>query len=360
MTEHIQPSASDEISLKDMILKIKEWIAYLKDQWWKIAIAGLVGGVIGFGYASIQPVTYTAKTTFVVEDAKSGPSLGGLASLAGQFGVDVGGGSSSSLLSTDNIIVYFKSVSLAKQVLLTPYDSSNQKSLADVYCQSHGLLDKWKNDEKIGPKISFPPYHFTKIYSRTQDSLLDIVINHIIKKQFIISRVDKKSSFFEVYTTMQDEKLAKIYSDELVKKAVTRYILTKTQRQKNAIEKLQFRADSIANLLYSQTSKAASIQVIGNTMDINPLYKIGTNVEIETSQRNKSMLAAIYTEVVKNLEVARFSLTQETPTIQIIDEPNYPLLKVKVSKFKTVLVWSWLFSFLMILYFLLKKFLKNR
>ena len=92
MTDNIQQSSSDEISLKDLILKIKKWFAYLKTQWWKIAIAGIIGGAIGFVYAWMQPITYTAKTTFVVEDAKSGGGLSGLASLAGQFGVDVGGG----------------------------------------------------------------------------------------------------------------------------------------------------------------------------------------------------------------------------------------------------------------------------
>ncbi|MEL4382958.1 Wzz/FepE/Etk N-terminal domain-containing protein, partial [Shewanella algae] len=82
---------SDEISLKELIQKIGEWYRYLKTQWWKIVIAGIIGGVIGFVYAWMQPITYTAKTTFVVEDAKSsGGGLNGLASLAGQFGVDVG------------------------------------------------------------------------------------------------------------------------------------------------------------------------------------------------------------------------------------------------------------------------------
>jgi len=110
MSTEITPQ-TDEISLKELILKIKEWVAYLKTQWWKIAIAGFMGGIIGFVYAWMQPITYTAKTTFVVEDAKSsGGNLGGLASLAGQFGVDVGsGGGGGGLLSGDNILLYFKS-----------------------------------------------------------------------------------------------------------------------------------------------------------------------------------------------------------------------------------------------------------
>jgi hypothetical protein len=48
-----------------------------------------------------------------------------LASLAGQFGVDVGGASGSAVvLSGDNILLYFKSESLAREVLLSKYDST--------------------------------------------------------------------------------------------------------------------------------------------------------------------------------------------------------------------------------------------
>ena len=71
MNENLPSPSSDEISLKELIQKIGEWYRYLKTQWWKIAIAGFIGGVIGFIYTWMQPITYTAKTTFVVEDAKS-------------------------------------------------------------------------------------------------------------------------------------------------------------------------------------------------------------------------------------------------------------------------------------------------
>ena len=43
---------NDEISLKELIYKGKEWTGYLLTQWWKIVIAGIVGALLGFG---IQP-----------------------------------------------------------------------------------------------------------------------------------------------------------------------------------------------------------------------------------------------------------------------------------------------------------------
>ncbi|NBV14741.1 MAG: lipopolysaccharide biosynthesis protein, partial [Sphingobacteriia bacterium] len=47
------------------------------------------------------------------------------------------------------------------------------------------------------------------------------------------------------------------------------------------------------------------------------------------------LLNAIYTEVLKNLEMTRFSLLNETPVINIIDEPRYPLPQEKAQ----LLIW---------------------
>lgn len=340
---------SDEISLKELILKIGEWYHYLKTQWWKIAIVGILGGVIGFVYAWMQPITYTAKTTFVVEDAKSsGGGLSGLASLAGQFGVDFGSSAGGGLIAGDNILLYFKSESLAREVLLSPWDSVSRISLADKYIETHGLKKSWGKNDKIGV-ISFPLDKKNQTYSRLQDSLLQVIINdHILKKQFAIAKVDKKAGFIELSITMENEQLAKKYGDELVAIAVKRYIDLKTSRQQKTVDKLQARADSIGNLLNKKTATSASLQTSSATMDVNPLYKTNTIVATELTTRDKTMLATVYAEVVKNLELAKFTLSQETPVIQIVDESNLPLQKNKENKILTTILVAFLFSFLLI------------
>lgn len=334
MNENIS-SSSDEISLKELIQKIGEWYRYLKTQWWKIAIAGIIGGAIGFVYAWMQPITYTAKATFVVEDAKSsGGSLGSLASLTGQFGIDLGTSAGGGLIAGDNILLYFKSESLAREVLLSPWDSTSKTSLADKYIETHGLKKSWAKNDKIGV-ISFPVDKKNQSYSRLQDSLLQVIINdHILKKQFAIAKVDKKAGFIELSITMENEQLAKKYGDELVAIAVKRYIDLKTTRQQKTVDKLQARADSIGNLLSKKTAASASLQTSSATMDVNPLYKTNTIVATELTTRDKAMLATVYAEVVKNLELAKFTLSQETPVIQIVDTISLPLKASKKGELK--------------------------
>ncbi|MBX9780047.1 MAG: hypothetical protein K2X26_06855 [Chitinophagaceae bacterium] len=350
---------SDEISLKELIQKIREWYRYLKTQWWKIAIAGIIGGVIGFVYALMQPITYTAKTTFVVEDPKSsGSGFSGLASLAGQFGVDVGGSSGGGLFSGDNILLYFKSPSLAREVLLSKYDSLSNKSVADVYSEIYKLKEVWEKNENIG-KINFIPVQFGKPYTRLQDSLIKKITESILAKQLLVSKTEKKAGFIDVVVTMENEVLAKIFCERIVDIAVNRYTNIKIQRQKNTVDKLQARVDSVARLLNQKTVSGASLQTSTNIMDINPLYKANTIIATETTVRDKTMLAAIFGSLTQNLELAKFTLSQETPVIQIIDNVYYPLNFKKASKLKYAFLTSILSVFVFATLLALKKLIKN-
>lgn len=357
MTNTNNQLTADEISFKELILKLKKWVVFFTARKWQILIIGLLGGILGFVYAWIQPLTYTAKTTFVVEDSKSGGGLSGLASLAGQFGVDVGGGSGGvGLISGDNILLYFKSESLAREVLLSSIDSGNNSlSLAEAYIVTHGLKKKWAKDKNIG-EIKYPVQTPNQLYTRIQDSLMSVIIrDHILKRQFSISKIDKKAGFIQISVTMRNEALAKVYCDKLVQVAVDRYINLKTERQKKTVDKLQFRVDSIAQLILRKTSTTASLQTAASTMDVNPLFKTGSIIATEQTTRDKTMLSAVYSEVLKNLELAKFTLSQETPVIQIVDQDNFPLYKKKESRLKGAITFALLFIFIYITFLLVKK-----
>src|SRR2546428_5922946 len=96
MQEIKQPTTNsivdDEISLKEVIYKLREWWQYLLSKWVTIVIAGLIGSALGLGYAFFQKPVYTAQVTFALEEDKGGGGLGAYAGLASQFGIDMGGG----------------------------------------------------------------------------------------------------------------------------------------------------------------------------------------------------------------------------------------------------------------------------
>jgi hypothetical protein len=111
-----------------------------------------------------------------------------------------------------------------------------------------------------------------KIYTQLQGSLLQVIIVGILKNEFSVAKTDKHSSFIEVTVIRENEQLAKIYYERVVKVAVDRYINVKTQRQKTTVDKLLTRVDIAANLFSKKTTSGASLQISAYTKDISIVY----------------------------------------------------------------------------------------
>ncbi len=351
-TVNSQPSTeSDEISLKELIEKIQQLWKYLLTKWKMIVLAGMIGGGLGFVYAYLQPIKYIAKMTFVVEDSKS--SAGGLASLAGQFGFDIGGGGGVSIFSGDNILLFLKSESLVRETLLTPFDEKTGATLADRYAEVNKMKEGWSKNEKIG-NIQFSKFNSDNL-PRKEDSLLQTIESGIIKTELAIARPDKKASFLEAKTTTLDESFSKLFLDRLVKIATERYVQSKIKTKAANVAMLQRKADSLSAVLNNKTFSAAASQQ--TLVDANPALKINA-ISSEISTRDKTMAATIFAEVVKNLELSKTLLNQETPVIQIVDQSTFPLEKEKTSKLKSLILGGLLAGFLTILYLIASKWLK--
>jgi hypothetical protein len=337
----------DEISLKELLQKLTEWIRFLLSKWLIIGLAAAMGAGIGFYKAfSIVP-TYTARISFVAEEGKSGSSL---ASLAGQIGFDVGGGSSGgNIFSGENLLIFLKSEGLIRETLLSAYDSSAKITLADKFAQFEKFQEDWNKNESIG-KIDFSQFTFNTL-PRKEDSLLQTLISSV-SASLSVSRPDKKASFVEVKLTSKDELFSKIFVERLVATGTQRYIISKTKVKADNVALLQKRADSLGALLNNTTYSAAASQQI--LVDVNPALRTAP-VSAEISTRQKMMLATIFGEVIKNLELARFSLSQETPVIQVVDKSYLPLKKEKPSKLKYLLMGGFLAGFLMICFLLARR-----
>jgi hypothetical protein len=338
----------EEISLKELVDKTKAIWNYLIKKWVLILVAGLLGAGIGFIYAWLQPVKYQSRLSFVVEESKAG--VGGLASLAGQFGFDVGGVSGGGVFAGDNILLFLKSESLCRETLLTNYDSAGNKVLADTYAEVTEFKDAWKKEKKIG-SINFARYKAGHL-PRLEDSLIQVITKAILKNDLDVAKPDKKATFIEVKVDMCDELLSKYFGERLVKIATDHYVESKIKLKALNVDKLQHRADSLAFLLNNRTYSAAETQQ--GLVDANPGLRTAP-VVAEITSRDKTMIATIYAEVVKNLEISKVALSQETPTIQMVDQSTLPLKKEKVSKMVSAILGGVLAGLLTVLFLLIKR-----
>lgn len=322
---------TEEISLKEFISMIQSTWSYLSSKWVRIILTGIIFGILAFLYAYFQPIKYTSKLTFVVEESRSNSI--GLASIAGQIGLDVGGESGGGILSNENILYFLTSENLCRTTLITTYPSSNNEMLADKYAEITKKKRKWRKDKAIG-EINFSKYP-NGVFPRLEDSLVQEIVKEILETNLLVSKLDRKSSFIEVKVFMQDELLSQLFSERLVEIATARYLDSKTKPKVVNLAKLQVRVDSLFTLLNSKTySIAYSEQTL---VDVNPAIRVSP-VEKEITSRDKTMAQITYGELLKNLELAKTMLMQETPVIQVVDKSSLPLVQESIGKLSSFII----------------------
>jgi uncharacterized protein involved in exopolysaccharide biosynthesis len=358
MEQHKQISyASDknEVSLKDLILRLRELNRYVLSKWYIVIIIGIIGGVLGITYSFFKKTRYIGALTFVLEENSKSGGLGSYAGLANQFGIDLGGMSGNNgLFTEDNILEFLRSRLMVERALLTPVIVDKKEiTLANYYIDFNNLREKWVENTALS-RIDFPVNADRSQFTLLQDSLLNEIYKSIIKTNLVVAKPDKKVSFISVKCTSLNERFSKEFTTHLVFEATSFYVATKTKRSKSTIDRLQARADSIEKLLNQKTYSAA----VAQDLNLNPARSVAS-VNSEMVTRDKVVLQTTYGEVIKNLEISKITMAQETPLIQIVDTPLYPLEKDRLGKVKGLIIGGFLASFLTILFLILKKIFKS-
>jgi uncharacterized protein involved in exopolysaccharide biosynthesis len=347
---------NDEISLKELVLKIKEWYQFLLTKWRLIILAGIIGGLIGFTYAYFQKPTYKAALTFAMEEEKSGGGgLGGALGLASQFGIDLGS-SGGGAFSGANLIELMKSRKLVEKTLLSPIEVDGKaQSLVEYYLAFNEIKKDW--DEKpLLKNVSFPIDADRTKFTLQQDSILKNLAAGLIKTDLVISQKDKKVSILSIEMNSTNEQFAKVFCETIAKETSEYYVEIKSKKSKMNVDILQHQADSIrAELNSAITGVAAAADNVFNlnsAMNVRRTPSARRQVDVQAN-------TAILTQLVGNLELAKVTLRKETPLLQIIDRPSFPLEKEKVGKLKSLVLGGFLAGFLTVLYLVLTSLYKK-
>jgi hypothetical protein len=343
-------SQSDEISLKELLEKGREWYSFLLSKWKNIVVAGFIGACLGLGYSFTKKPVYTATLSFALEDEKAGGG-GGLGSLASSFGFDIGG-SGGGAFSGSNLTELFKSRNMVEKTLLTPVFFEGKKiSLVEMYIQNNEWRKNWKNKPKL-KNLSFLPNANRKNFTREQDSLLGVIYENLSKAGLTVAQKDKKIDITTIEVNSTNELFSKYFTEALANQVSEFYITTKSKKARMNMAVLQRQTDSIRGQLNGAITGVAVAN--DNTFGLNPAMNVR---RAPSARRQVDVQAntAILTELVKQTELAKVTLRKETPLIQIIDKPILPLKKEKFGKLKGLVLGGFLFWFLAIFVLIIRK-----
>src|SRR5690554_274030 len=168
------------ISLRELIIVVVALVRYLWSKWLIIFVVVLLGAVLGVCYSLFKKTNYTATLSFVMDEpGASQGSLGAAATIAEQFGFNLGGvGSVGGFFQGDNIIEFLKSRSMVDETLLTEVAIGGEQTLlVDRYVAYNNLRKKWASKN---PELAHLQFRDTVGVYR-QDSLMATFYKAILR-----------------------------------------------------------------------------------------------------------------------------------------------------------------------------------
>jgi hypothetical protein len=344
---------SDELSLKEAILKTKIWGRYLISKWFYIGIIAGLGAAYGLFTEYYKKPIYKGKISFIIENAGSGGgSAGGqLGGFASQFGMDMG--SVGETFSGANLQDLILSRNLIQKALLSPVTINGKtQSLADYYIEFKGFRKDWDDTpmENIHFLVGTNPDKFTK----SQNSLIKNIHAVLLKEDMIVNM--KKAGLASIEVSSENELFCKYFAEAILKVAGEFYVATKTKVSYENFKILKTQVDSMKKVLnFGLTNVAASIDANPNPNRARSIIGAGTQRQQIDVQANQ----AFYVQMIQNLESAKITLRKETPLVQVIDRPILPLDVIESNRKAGFVQGGLIGALLAIVFFIIKKMLKD-
>ncbi len=309
------------ISIKDLILKIKEFWDEAWRYWWIIAL--FILGIAIFNVYKVINTTayYPAKLTFMVNDEEGG-GLGGMASVLGNFGFGGGGGD----YNLEKMLELIKSRKIIQKVLLNKGHALGQTDyFANHLIKAYDYHEDWSEDT-TGLNGLLYNHDSIPIFSRAENKALKILHTRLIgsKEQgidaLLKSVISESTGIMTLSINTFDEDLSINLLENAFEELSKFYVDKTIEKQKHTYDAISSKADSLHKELNS------SEYGLANFMDKNRgLYNKTDQLQRLRLEAKVKMLGAAWAKVEEQKEMAEFSLRDRTPVIQIIDLPIAPI-----------------------------------
>jgi len=332
----------NDVRLKDVILKLISIKQLLWQKKLKIIIFSVILGLLGSVYAHFKKETYVANLTFVIDESQESGGLGSISGVASQFGFNLAGVSSGTFSQT-NIQEIITSRRVVEEALLKRgIIDGKEDLLINHHIAFNGLRKKWKG-------TNIENLYFTsnrEEFSLQHDSILGLAF-YSLTEDNISTSIEDESNIVKITCVSKNQDFAKLMIESLAHKLEEYYTIFQTAKSKNILDFLSLRADSVLLELKNAEYKYASYK------DANfGVQRAKGLLEEIRLKRDVEILNIMYGELVKNLEISKFTLLNNKPLLNIIDSPTLPLEVNKISIVLAFLLFlilgSLLYSFILV------------
>jgi len=328
----------DEISLKELVLKLKEFWFELWRNWYLI-ILFCIPFLAFFLYKHFTfEKSYTAKLTFMVNEDEGRGGLRGVSSVLGSFGL---GGASRGEYNLEKMLSLLKSRKIIQNVILQKVNLNGQEDFyANHFIKIEDLQSKWAENTYPIDLSNFLFSHTNiEAFSLEENTALKYIHSSFIGNSsngiapLLNSTIADETGIMELSFQSKDEKFSIIILEKLFTYLSEYYVAQSIEKQLNTYNLISAKSDSLEQELRATEYSLASFS------DKNRgLYNRTDQLQQSRLVGKVQMLGAAYVKVVEQKEIAEFSLRDQTPVVQIIDYPISPIQPSKSSLIKNLIL----------------------
>jgi len=331
MQESTSPNQeSDEITLKDIVLKIKLWWSIVWPQRTKIILPALAIGLMAAMYTKfISKPTYTASYQLFFEE--DGGSMSSAMRLASSFGLSMGGSGATSSITVQEYLTSRDNI--AKAMIA----ESNQGVMAERY-YAYALYEDQEFNEVFYA-------NFGKNQRYTDSILSEITLE--LNEGFIAATLNEESGTVNFAINGYDEAFVYDLSKALISNTEDAFLDWKKKKGQSTIEGFQGKVDSLELAIDATLRRLGEYEDQNNSLvsSVDKMKRMRLTIDMEA-------LKVAYGEYIKGLEMSKADLMNLEPPFKYFDVPTYPLYKEEGSAVKAGIFGSVITGFLLVVFFI--------
>ena len=321
---------SDEITLKDIVLKIKLWWSIVWPQRTKIILPALAIGLMAAMYTKfISKPTYTASYQLFFEE--DGGSMSSAMRLASSFVLSMGGSGATSSITVQEYLTSRDNI--AKAMIA----ESNQGVMAERY-YAYALYEDQEFNEVFYA-------NFGKNQRYTDSILSEITLE--LNEGFIAATLNEESGTVNFAINGYDEAFVYDLSKALISNTEDAFLDWKKKKGQSTIEGFQGKVDSLELAIDATLRRLGEYEDQNNSLvsSVDKMKRMRLTIDMEA-------LKVAYGEYIKGLEMSKADLMNLEPPFKYFDVPTYPLYKEEGSAVKAGIFGSVITGFLLVVLFI--------
>jgi uncharacterized protein involved in exopolysaccharide biosynthesis len=260
--------------------------------WWLLMVLPPLFALAAGVWAFSQDRTYSASASFMPYGSDQ-TSSSGAASLARQFGVDVGGE------RTGQSPKFFADLLSRRVILRTTVESSYEVRAADGRATTGTLIDYYQTDGEDGP---------LQPWQRAVKRL----------RRSILTSVSEETGLVELVVKASEPALAEAVASRMLEVLQAHNL---TVQRSRALEEGRFVSERLEE---AQTQLRQAEDALERFLQQNRQYQNSTDLlfDYERLQRHVMMRQEVYTSLLRLHEQSRIDAIRDTPVLTMIDDPE--------------------------------------